>query len=193
MLLQDPLTPEFAFFVLNQIKTSLINMNKALNRMPEECSPEHYFLFVRPYIFSFENVVYEDCFHGKPQTFRGETGAQSSIIPAFLAALEIKHKDSMLTHHLQEMRDYMPKDHRIFLNNLENSSVHLREVAKKDSKLKPLYNECLMQLIDFREKHFEYAINYIANKVENPKGTGGTPYVPWLKQLKEETKQQILE
>lgn len=176
--------------VLTRIRDSLNGMNKTLSRMPEQCSPDNYFRWVRPYIFSFKDVVYEDCFDNKPQTFRGETGAQSTIIPVFLAALGIQHKDSILTKHLVEMRDYMPKIHRELLEKLLIQPPILREVAKKG--LKDLYNECVKGIIQFREKHFEFAVNYIQNKVNSPEGTGGTPYVHWLKQLKEETEGYLL-
>jgi len=48
------------------------------------------------------------------------------------------------------------------------------------------------QLLAFRTRHFEYAVNYIEKKVDNPIATGGTPYVPWLHQLIEETKSYYL-
>lgn len=181
--------------LLTKIHTSLVGMNATLARMPEQCDPDNYYRWVRPYIFSFNNIIYEGCFDNKPVTFRGETGAQSSIIPAFIAALGIKHQDSMLTHHLREMRDYMPAPHRQFLSNLEQSDANnsVRALIGSEAwRLKHLYNECIREVIRFREKHFEYAVNYIAKKVENPAGTGGTPYIEWLRQLKEETEQHIL-
>jgi len=189
-----PLTEKFASGTLEKIHQSLVAMNKTLERMPEQCLPDNYFRWVRPYIFYFNNIVYEGCFNNVPQTFRGETGAQSTIIPLFLAALGVKHKDSMLTHHLVEMRDYMPQPHRKFLENLlihqDQSPVSLRDMSKTNNELKVLYNDCISEIVRFRGKHFEYAMNYIYNKVDTPEGTGGTPYVPWLKQLKEETEQQ---
>jgi len=185
--------------ILTKIFVSLAKMNKTMAKMPDECSPDNYFRWVRPYIFSFNNMVYKGCFQDQPITCRGETGAQSSIIPAFLAALEINHQDSMLTHHLMEMRDYMPAPHRRFLSNLviqtANNSVvgvGLRDFARRDPVLKDIYNECVNEIIAFRNKHFEYAVNYISKKVENPSGTGGTPYVPWLKQLREETESHLI-
>lgn len=183
---------EYNNHVLSDIHQSLLAMNATLERMPEQCSPDNYFRWVRPYIFSFNNVVYEGCFNNQPQTFRGETGAQSTIIPIFLAALGIKHKDSMLTHHLLEMREYMPEPHRRFLQNLliqqDDPAVSLREAVKLNGD-KTLYNDCISEIVRFRAKHFEFAVNYIYNKVDSPEGTGGTPYVPWLKQLKEETEE----
>lgn len=190
--LKNPIEIDLAKSMLSQINSSLEEMNKTLERMPEQCSPDNYFRWVRPYIFYFKDIVYEGCFNNQPQSFRGETGAQSTIIPMLLAALEIKHKDSMLTQHLLEMREYMPKPHRDFVVDLENIGPGLRELAKTHDELKPLYNDCINQIVRFRSKHFEYAVNYIYNKVESPDGTGGTPYVPWLKQLKEETEEHIL-
>ena len=201
-LLENPWRDEVANIVtandmLTKIFVSLAKMNKTLKKMPEQCSPDNYFRWVRPYIFSFNNVVYEGCFDNKPQTFRGETGAQSSIIPAFLSALGVKHQDSMLTHHLAEMRDYMPAPHRRFLQNLEglaanNQEISLRSLSQRDPVLRDIYNECVNEIISFRNLHFEFAVNYIQKKVENPAGTGGTPYVPWLKQLREETEAHLL-
>lgn len=180
--------------ILTKLHRSLLWMNGTLDRMTEGCRPENYFRWVRPYIFSFNNMVYEGCFNNQRVTFRGETGAQSSIIPAFLAALEIKHKDSMLMQHLTEMRWYMPAPHRQFLQNLETRPANksVRVLAQHDNGLKDIYNECVQEIIKFRTRHFEYAVNYIANKVENPSGTGGTPYIPWLKQLLEETEEYLI-
>jgi len=36
-------------------------------------------------------VVYENCFNNEPQYYRGETGAQDSIIPAMDCALGLEY------------------------------------------------------------------------------------------------------
>lgn len=170
-----------------RLLNSLVEMNKTLNRMPEKCSPDFYFNKVRPYIFGFKDVIYESCFPGNtPKSFRGETGAQSSIIPAVQTFLGIKHKQSILTSHLDEMREYMPVEHQNYLTELENRET-LRDLASKDKNLKEIYNECLDSFIAFRKKHLQYAIDYIQKKVSNPEGTGGTPFIPWLSELVEES------
>lgn len=170
---------------LHAAALSMNAMNATLNRMPEACSPDVYFRKVRPYIFGFTNVIYEDCFGNEPQSYRGETGAQSSIVPTVLMALGIKHQDSLLTAHLSDMQNYMPAPHRQFIRG----TVSVRDfVVAHGGELKDWYNACLDELIAFRSRHFEYAINYIEKKEANPIATGGTPYVPWLRQLIEETK-----
>lgn len=173
---------------------SLAEMNKTLARMPEQCSPDVYFRKVRPYIFGFTDISYEGCFDGKPQSYRGETGAQSSIVPTMLAALGIRHKSSLLTAHLADMRNYMPRPHRQFIEAQPSVRDFVLKAgsAGQGRRLREKYNECVTELVAFRSRHFEYAVNYIEKKVANPIATGGTPYVPWLRQLIEETKEFYL-
>ncbi|MHA1948708.1 MAG: hypothetical protein ACW99G_03080 [Candidatus Thorarchaeota archaeon] len=180
--------PESVRKCLEDLCESIKQMNATMDRMPEECSPEVYFDKVRPYIYSFEDVVYEGV-DPNPVTYRGETGAQSSIVPAMQIALGVLHKDSILTKHLKDMRSYMPKEHREFLEDLENRPEHLtfRHFVEDHLTLRPYYNECVKELFKFRETHLKYAVDYIQKKCDDPKGTGGTPYVPWLTQLTKET------
>src|SRR5262249_32252511 len=104
-----------------------------------------------------------------------ETGAQSSIVPTMLRFLGIQHKNSLLTAHLEDMLNYMPAPHREFIRE----TVSVRDfVIKHRGELKDVYNKCLDELIAFRTRHFEYAVNYIEKKVDNPIATGGTPYIP---------------
>lgn len=172
-----------------QMRRGMNAINRTMDRMPEQCSPEVYFRKVRPYIFGFNNLIYEGCFHDQPLTFRGETGAQSSIVPTVLAALGVRHCDSLLTRHLQDMRNYMPDAHRQFIE----STGSIRDfVLTHRNDLGDQYNLCLDEVLAFRHRHFEYAVNYIQKKVENPLATGGTPYIPWLHNLIEETETHYL-
>lgn len=181
--------PDFMQRLLDITLGSLRLVNETMNRMPKGCSPDVYFRKVRPYIFGFNDIIYEDCFNNAPQTYRGETGAQSSIVPTMLRAFGIEHKNSLLTQHLDDMQNYMPPPHRDFIR----SQVSVRDFVKQHGgPLIDAYNKCLTELIAFRSRHFEYAMNYIEKKVDNPIATGGTPYIPWLRQLIEETKEFYL-
>jgi indoleamine 2,3-dioxygenase len=188
--------PETLSRLLETSAGSMVAMNATLARMPERCSPDVYFRKVRPYIFGFTNLIYEGCLSDVPQSYRGETGAQSAIVPTLLAALGIQHKDSLLTKHLQDMRNYMPAPHRDFIRAQASVREHVKRFATganaQGKRLRDLYNDCVRQLVAFRSKHFEYAVNYIEKKVANPIATGGTPYVPWLHQMIEETKEYFL-
>jgi indoleamine 2,3-dioxygenase len=187
--------PAIAGQILPVLREALTEMNAILARMGENCRPEVYFHGVRPYIFGFNNVFYEGCFDDKPQSYRGETGAQSSIVPSFVSALGLVHQDSLLTKHLRDMRNYMPVPHREFLAHLDGHAqekASLRVAAVADSKLKAVYNDCLDGLVAFRKAHLQLAIDYIAKRVESPQGTGGTPYMEWLGKLVQETEQHKL-
>ena len=187
---------------LASIMDAFIGLNETLARMPEQCSPDVYYKQVRPYIFGFDKVVYDgvnSCSFfapGPEQSFRGETGAQSSIVPAVLAGLGIKHKNSILTSHLNDMKNYMPVSHRNFIQHLEDTTS-VRDYIKglkgfSGLNLAKMYNEILGELSKFREMHLEYAISYIQKKCDNPNGTGGTIYVKWLSELVNETKSHYL-
>lgn len=187
--MMDNPTEESIRGLLQHLYDSITGMYKTLCRMEEQCSTDVYFSKVRPYIFSYENIIFEGV-GTEPLTYRGETGAQSSCIPAIQTALGIKHKDSMLTHHLKDMRNYMPVTHRNWLDTITEGK-NFRDYALK-LDLKEQYNLCVERLFDFRNKHLEYAVNYIQKKVADPKGTGGTPYIKWLSDLVNETKEFYL-
>jgi indoleamine 2,3-dioxygenase len=154
---------------------------ETLRRIPEKMDPALYYKTFRPYIRFFESVVYEGV-EATPLNFRGETGAQSSVIPTAVAFLKIPHRPSMLTDHLADMRRFMPVEHRALIEEVE----HLPDVRGKVAK-EP-FNEALEALATFRETHFQYAIRYIAAHERDPRGTGGTPYMDWLSQLIDETR-----
>jgi indoleamine 2,3-dioxygenase len=171
---------------------SLHAMMATFKRMPEGCDPDVYYFKVRPYIFGFNDVVYEGAFNDAPQTFRGQTGAQSSIIPALGAALGLKHEKSSLTHHLDIMQDYMPRPHREFIARMKHAGIRPFVVEAGSRALNDAYNEALRHMLAFRQQHYGYATRYIFDKVENPVGTGGTVFMEWLRVLITETEAQMI-
>ena len=188
---------------LKNILQSMIGVNNIFSRMPEKCDPYVYYHRVRPFIFGSKDnpdlksgLKYEGEFQGKPQFFRGETGAHSSIIPSLDAALGVKHSNDSLRHYLNEMRDYMPPKHNQFIKNLESKST-TRDLIKDSSKLQKTYDDCLEEVRKFRSMHLEYAGTYIhqQSQLKNPfgrggstiTGTGGTPFMKYLKKHRDES------
>ena len=191
---------------LEQIVESMQKVNSIFARMPEKCDPYIYYHRVRPFIFGTKDnpdlkkgLVYEGQFYNKPQFFRGETGAQSSIIPSLDGALQISHTKDHLRHYLNEMRDYMPPKHRNFISELENTS-QIKKLLADSIKLVNKYNDCLEEIRAFRAMHLEYAGTYIhkQSQIKNPfgrggstiTGTGGTPFMSYLKKHRDETEDQ---
>jgi len=187
------------------ITDSLTSMCQSLERMPEQCDPYIYYNRVRPFIHGWTNnpslpdgLLYEgvSAYQNKAQKFRGETGAQSSIIPALDSLLGIEHEDDPLKEYLLEMRDYMPPEHRTFLNRLSEGPA-LRDFVIRErnnsSNLVEAYNSCVTLVENFRALHLQYAASYIHQQSQtagaNPTniGTGGTPFMRYLDKHKKET------
>jgi indoleamine 2,3-dioxygenase len=167
------------------IAGALWAQGETLRRIPEKMDPALYYKTFRPYIRFFEGVVYEGV-DSAPLNFRGETGAQSSVIPTVVAFLKVPHKPSMLTDHLADMRRFMPTEHRALIEQVERLPDPRGRVDKAP------YNEALEALASFRETHLEFARRYIAAHVRDPRGTGGTPYLEWLSQLVDETRAHVV-
>ncbi len=200
---------------LTSLASAQTAMRDTLLRMKERCDPYVYYTRVRPYIHGWKNspslpngLIYEgiESYAGQPQQFRGETGAQSSIVPCLDAGLGIAHAPDPLTVYLQEMRDYMPPRHRLFLCSLEQASDDLgrpllsgfvRDRKFRRSDLWTAYSACVDLLAQFREIHIGYADSYIHRQhqahASNPTavGTGGTPFMTYLQKHLDETKQAI--
>jgi indoleamine 2,3-dioxygenase len=166
---------------LANIATTVWRQVEVLRRIPERMDPSLYYKTFRPYIRFFENVVYQGV-DEQPMNFRGETGAQSSIMPTLVALMKIQHQQSVLTDHLADMRRFMPREHRAVIEEVERMPS-VRPLADKT-----VFNDVLEAMATFREVHFGWAQEYIQRHVADPRGTGGTPYMQWLAQLVEETR-----
>ena len=187
---------------LENALVSIKKINQIMNRMPEKCDPFIYYNRVRPYIFGWKNnpatpngVIYEDVeeYGGNPQLFRGETGAQSSIVPALDALLGVTHSNDPLKEYLDEMRLYMPKEHRNLLNDLDQWSENNRSNSITEDSSVVLSDEIIKEVHAFRNKHLEYARIYIHEQSlsnqnnSNVVGTGGTPFMKYLDKHLQET------
>jgi indoleamine 2,3-dioxygenase len=170
---------------LRDIASAVRKQIAVLRRIPEKMDPALYYRTFRPYIRFFENVVYEGVTRA-PMNFRGETGAQSSIMPTLVAFMKVPHRQSALTDHLAEMRNFMPPAHRQLIVDVE-AMPSPRDLAAADS-----YNDVLDAMATFRETHVGWAQEYINKWVDDPRGTGGTPYMAWLRQLIDETRSHKL-
>jgi indoleamine 2,3-dioxygenase len=195
--------------LLGQVESSLRSIQTTMLRMPEHCDPYIYYHRVRPYIHGWKNhpdlpdgLIYEGVaeYGGHPQKFRGETGAQSSIVPSLDATLGVAHQEDALSLYLQEMRSYMPPEHRSFIASLQRRTP-VRAFVERCNRpsLTTAYNACTECVEKFRSLHLEYAARYIFHQAQtdskNPHavGTGGTPFMQYLKKHRDETGHSRLE
>ena len=186
------------------MEASLASMRQSLARMTERCDPYIYYRRVRPYIHGWKNnpalpdgLIYEGV-DDTPRQFRGETGAQSAIIPVMDALFGIAHEEDELRTYLMEMRDYMPSGHRAFLKDVEaHSQLRAFVLEHGNTSLRALYNACVEHISEFRTLHLEFAASYIHAQAEtgdNPVhiGTGGTPFMAYLKKHRDESRRHVI-
>lgn len=183
-------------------------INAIFDRMPERCDPYIYFERVRPYIHGWKDnpalphgLRYEGVarFAGQGQAFRGQTGSQSSIVPAMDALMGVGHAADPMKAYLDELHVYRPPAHRRFIDDLRAESA-LRPFVERVGlrNLTEAYNANIQAVADFRSRHLEYAASYINRQSraaagnDTDIGTGGTPFMRYLKKHRDETQQRLL-
>ena len=197
-----------------RVEAMLIEMNAVwdriiaiFDRMIEKCDPYIYYNRIRLYINGWKNnaalpdgLLYEGVarFGGKPQEFRGPTGSQSSIVPSMDALFQVSHENDELRDLLVELHAYRPRRHRAFIEDLQATS-HLRDFASQQGQgLKDAFNACVEQVARFRTRHLEYAASYINKQASSGAGndpdigTGGTPFMKYLKKHRDENRAQVI-
>ena len=171
---------------LIKVNTILADLLISLKKMYEQCDPYIFYLRVRPFLASFEQIEYQGT--GLPaQNLHGGSAAQSSLLQFFDAAFGIDYAEKRTKDYLLLMRRHMPQRHAAFLVFTEQNST-LRVNSKKDKHFESAYNECVQRLIDFRNEHLKIVALYIMKQAKNmnssTQGTGGTNPMVFLKSVR---------
>lgn len=183
-------------------------INAIFDRMPERCDPYIYYQRVRPYIHGWANnpalpdgLVYAgvERFGGRGQAYRGQTGSQSSIVPAMDALFGVDHSADPLRAFLDELHQYRPVPHRRFIEDLRaQSTLRAFAIAAQDGALRDAFNANVEAVAAFRTRHLEYAASYINKQAasgpgnDTDVGTGGTPFMKYLKKHRDENRAQVI-
>lgn len=190
---------------LDAILASLRRINAVMETMWAKSRPAAYTQF-RTFIFGItsqsmfpDGVVYEGVGSeggDKPMSFRGESGANDSMIPLMDNLLSVRMPDTPLTEILRDFRQYRPSNHREFLGWVHDRSRQLgfrewalgeeggerdgEEVRAETDRSRRLWLGILNQVRDFRWRHWCFAREYILKRTSHPTATGGSPIVTWL-------------
>lgn len=186
---------------LRRIHTVLTDIYTILLRLPEKCHPYIFYHRIRRFIGGWPRcgVLYEGVSQ-TPHTFVGSSGAQSALLQALDAGLDIAHSDEQSAY-LTNVRPYMQRGHRRFIQALaEGPSVRDYVMANRvdHPALRDGYNSCIEMLDRFRKKHLEIAAQYIAQQapkqtIEAQMGTGGTPFISFLSHMRKETQDHLIQ
>jgi indoleamine 2,3-dioxygenase len=172
---------------LEGVVTAMTKVNKVMDSMWNKSKPNDYTSF-RTFIFGITSqsmfphgVVYEGVSE-EPLSFRGESGANDSMIPLCDNLLQISMPSTPLTAILKDFRAYRPGNHREFLEYVNDRSqqLNLKAYALANKSSASAYLRILNQVRDFRWRHWCFTREYILKKTTHPTATGGSPIVTWL-------------
>lgn len=186
---------------LRSILEAMTKINSVMETMWGKSRPTEYTSF-RTFIFGitsqsmFPNgVIYEGINDNKPLSFRGESGANDSMVPLMDNFLQVPMPETPLTEILKDFREYRPSNHKAFLQYVKERSLELglkdfalgtsdnaRTADEKEllRESRSLWIQILNQVRDFRWRHWCFAREYILKRTSHPTATGGSPIVTWL-------------
>lgn len=167
-------------------------INKTMDTMWGWSRPIDYLKF-RSFIFGTgptkmntlfpKGVIYEGV-SDEPQAFRGESGANDSIIPLADNLLEITAKlpKNEFTATLRDFRTYRPSAQRNYLELLESRATQAKvaEFAQGNEENLAMYILMIDQVREFRDRHWRFTKEYIIKRSDHPIATGGSPILQYL-------------
>lgn len=130
----------------------------------------------------FPNGVLYKGVSDTPQVYRGETGAQDSIIPSVDTAFGLSYPRNALTDYLFQMRKYRPYNHVAYVDDLKKKQEkhELKKFGLEDSYSTFLMLQNIHSTFAFRHQHWGMVKKYIMDNTKYPRATGGTPITTWL-------------
>ncbi|CAI4034479.1 hypothetical protein SMKI_10G2720 [Saccharomyces mikatae IFO 1815] len=163
---------------LEKLAATIERLSKALMEMEVKCDPNVFYFKIRPFLAGWTNMSHMGLpqgvkygTEGKYQIFSGGSNAQSSLIQTLDILLGVKHtanaahssKGKSKVNYLDEMKKYMPREHREFLYHLA-SVCNIREYVSLNPSNRPLqeaYGHCISKLKTFRDNHIQIVTKYI--------------------------------
>lgn len=225
---------ELAVKRLESFGKNILELRDILHRMHEKCDPAIFYYRIRPFLAGTKDMeraglprgVFYDEGNGQGSftQYSGGSNAQSTLIQFLDIALGVEHHASgdktgkvrgQKRTYLGEMRKYMPRSHREFLEYF--STIANVQQHTMSSEASPSFRKAFYQAVDaltaFRDTHIKIVARYIVAPSRAPgqstmtrtlniasasssrscqpkdlKGTGGTDLMIFLKQTRDETK-----
>ncbi|NP_001124530.1 indoleamine 2,3-dioxygenase 2 [Monodelphis domestica] len=201
---------------LQQLRTSIDEMAKALRQMHDYVDPAIFYAVIRIFLSGWQDnpaipdgLIYEGVSE-EPLKYSGGSAAQSTVFHAFDELLGVCHSKESTTF-LHRMREYMPPSHRAFLEEI-HSAPSLKEfiLSSRSCLLHEAYNQCVKALAELRSHHINIVAKYLltgAAKAKDggldcltgppqalaEKGTGGTVVFSFLKSVRNTTLEGIID
>jgi indoleamine 2,3-dioxygenase len=137
--------------------------------------------------------------YSSPTFYHGGSAGQSSLIASIDTFFAVEHTGPESKPFMNAMREYMPKPHRSLLEVLDRNRHVLKDYINENRdkpELTEVYNKCVEQFTEFRSKHLQIVARYIVNPARATgtpvSGTGGSSAVPFLKSVRDETRESMI-
>ena len=186
---------------LTAIESAINEMSRVMSRLPEGCSPKTFYVDIRRYIAGIkgisafpDGIIYEGV-DSKPRQYLGASGTESTSIKAIDIFLGVQHSGK-IGQEIDAVDSYMPMKHREFLQHLSKQASTRQYIIKScNNDLIKQFNATIDALVAFRNSHFATVTRFIVNQKEHTvfsclkdTGTGGTDFVKFLKDVRDNTK-----
>ncbi|GLC73238.1 hypothetical protein PLESTF_001350500 [Pleodorina starrii] len=183
---------------LIRIAEALRDMQATLSRMGEKCDPYIYYQRVRTPMSGWRNnpnlpqgLIYEGV-SPEPVQLYGETGAQSSILHAFDAALGVQHEQQ---HTGAASASIASSTTSGAAGGGGGGGAYLagNRGSGGGGELLDAYNTAIQEMERFRSQHRAFAASYIAKWARRETtGTGGSDFMPALSGYRDTTGRHVL-
>lgn len=173
------------------IAEALDAARRAFARMDEWCDPHVFYHRIRRWLASWpEPGALLEGSGLPPMALSGGSAAQSSLLQAADAALGIAHPGAETGGFLRAMRGYMPPRHRAFVEDAERLSRLRDRAAAGSPALRDAHAAAVAAMDALRRDHLAMVGRYVVKPSrlgEAERGTGGTDFLRFLRDTREET------
>ena len=183
------------------IESAIVSMQRAINRMFEKCNAKTFYVDIRPHfagtkgLDAFPHGMLYEGVDSKPLKLYGSSAAQSSAVKSIDLFLGVQH-EGMDAKFLNAMQSYMPTKHRQFLEYLSRQpSLRRHIIDSGEEELIKQFNATVEAFVNYRSNHVILVTRYIVMQREHSvntsleaKGTGGTHFMRFLKNVRDNTR-----
>ncbi|CAL1161882.1 unnamed protein product [Cladocopium goreaui] len=134
------------------------------------CEPFLFFFRLRAYIKSVDVKMVGEDDELEEYHLHGPSGAMSTILPSVDALLGIRNTSANLREAVKTFENYVPRDHRDFLDHLRNAPESVKSFIESRRHsidegtwfaLAAAFNSCISRVLDFRWRHWSFVEQFI--------------------------------
>lgn len=173
---------------LKSIESCMVFATEIMPKIMEGMKADVFLHKIRPLLYGHDQIIFRGVDSDRIVTYVGETGAQSGVIRAVDAILDIQHS-AEITLSMNRFLMCAPPIHQQFFDYASNVGKRLFTL-NAIAKICTARHSASLALTEFRKAHLRAVASYLMpnGKKLAEYGTGGTRLTEWLKKMIDETK-----